>query len=231
MILDKAGQKGTGKWTVESALDLGMPIPTIGAAIDARILSGMKAERVTASTVIASATSGRLEGDAREMVAAVHDSLRGAMVCAYAQGLALLRVASVDYGWAVDLPEIARIWKGGCIIRAQLLDTLMHVFERAPDLQNLLVDADVGPWLQEAEGGWRRTVTAAVTAGIPVPAMSSALTYFDGYRTARLPQNLTQAQSDFFGAHTYQRSDRPDAAFVHTDWASVIESVAQSAAG
>jgi 6-phosphogluconate dehydrogenase len=128
----------------------------------------------------------------------------------------------------VDLREIARIWKGGCIIRARLLDTLMHAFERAPDLPNLLLDVDLRLWLSEAERGWRRTISAAVAAGIPVPAMSAALAYFDSYRSARLPQNLTQAQRDFFGAHTYQRVDRPDAGFVHTDWQSVIE---QSARG
>ena len=231
MILDQAGQKGTGKWTVESALDLGVPIPTIAASIDARILSSLKGERVTASTVFASATTGRVASDGREMVAAIHDALRGAMVCAYAQGMSLLRVASAEYGWGVDLREIARIWKGGCIIRARLLDTLMHAFERAPDLPNLLLDADVRPWLSEAERGWRRTVSAAVAAGIPVPAMSSALAYFDGYRSARLPQNLTQAQRDFFGAHTYQRVDRPDTEFVHTNWRREIEQSAGGARG
>ena len=228
MILDQAGQKGTGKWTAESALDLGVPIPAIAAAMDARVVSGMKGERVTASTQIPSATTGALVGDPREMTAAIHAALRAATVCAYAQGMSLLRVASIAYDWNVELREIARIWKGGSIIRARLLDTLMHAFERAPDLPNLLLDADLRPCLSEAERGWRRTVAAAVAAGIPVPAMSAALAYFDSYRSARLPQNLTQAQRDFFGAHTYQRMDRPDAGFVHTDWRSVIE---QSAGG
>ena len=223
MILDQAGQKGTGKWTAQSALDLGVPIPAIAAAIDARVMSGLKGERVTASTRIVSAADGRVGGDEREMVAAVHDALTGAMVCCYAQGMSLLGVASREYGWGVDLREIARIWKGGCIIRARLLDTVMHGFERAPDLPNLLLDAGVRRWLSEAEGGWRRAVSGAVTAGIPVPAMSAALAYFDAYRSERLPQNLTQAQRDFFGAHTYQRVDRPDGEFVHTDWRSVIE--------
>jgi 6-phosphogluconate dehydrogenase len=222
MILDQAGQKGTGKWTVQSALDLGVPIPTIAAAIDARVLSGMKGERVTASTRIAGATTGRLVGEPREMTAAIHAALRAATVCSYAQGMSLLRAASGEYGWKVELREVARIWKGGCIIRARLLDTLMHAFERAPDLPNLLLDAEIGSTLSEVERGWRRTVAAAVAAGIPVPALSAALAYFDSYRSARLPQNLTQAQRDFFGAHTYQRVDRPDAGFVHTDWRSVI---------
>ena len=223
MILDQAGQKGTGKWTVESALDLGVPIPTITAAIDARLLSSMKAERVVASGRLSSVTTERVTGDARAMTAAVHDALRAAMVCSYAQGMSLLRVASREYRWNVSLREIARIWKGGCIIRARLLDTLMHAFERAPDLPNLLLDADVRPWLSEAERGWRRMVSAAAEAGIPVPSMAAALAYFDSYRSARLPQNLTQAQRDFFGAHTYQRIDRPEAGFVHTEWREVIE--------
>ena len=227
MILDRAGQKGTGKWTAQSALDLGVPIPTIAAAIDARILSSMKEERVTASARIDSEATGRVIGEPREMTAAIHDALRATMVCAYAQGMSLLRVASGEYRWKVELREIARIWKGGCIIRARLLDTLMQAFERVPELPNLLLDADVRPWLSEAERGWRRTVSAAIAAGIPAPATSAALAYFDSYRSARLPQNLIQAQRDFFGAHTYQRVDRPDAGFVHTDWPSMIPPAAR----
>ena len=223
MILDKAGQKGTGKWTAQSALDLGVPIPTIAAAIDARVMSSMKGERVTASAQIASGSTGRIAGEPREMTAAIHAALGAATVCAYAQGMSLLRVASTANEWQVELREVARIWKGGCIIRARLLDTLMCAFERVPDLSNLLLDAEVGLMLREAEHGWRRTVAAAIVAGIPVPAMSAALAYFDSYRSARLPQNLTQAQRDFFGAHTYQRVDRPDAEFVHTDWRSAVE--------
>ena len=230
MILDRAEQKGTGKWTVESALDLGVPTPTITAAIDARLLSGLKGERVRASSRLSSITAGRVTGDARALTAAVHDALRAAMVCSFAQGMSLLRVASGEYAWNVSLREIARIWKGGCIIRARLLDTFMHAFERAPDLPNLLLDADVRRWMSEAERGWRRTVSAAVDAGIPVPSMAASLEYFDSYRSARLPQNLTQAQRDFFGAHTYQRADRPDAGFVHTEWREVIEQSARGAA-
>ncbi|MGK2962109.1 MAG: NADP-dependent phosphogluconate dehydrogenase [Gemmatimonadaceae bacterium] len=221
MILDQAGQKGTGKWTVEAAFDLGVPVPTIAAAIDARIVSSLKAERVTASTVISSGTPGRTGGDKRDMVTGIRDALYGAMACSFAQGMSLLRVASMEYGWSVDMREIARIWKGGCIIRARLLDTLMHAFERAPDLPNLLIDADIRSLVSGTERGWRSTVSAGIAGGIPLPAMTAALSYFDGYRTARLPQNLTQAQRDFFGAHTYQRIDRPEAGFVHTDWASL----------
>lgn len=222
MILDQAGQKGTGKWTVEAALGLGVPIPTIAAATDARILSSLKDERVIASTTLSSSTSGRIVADDRgDMVTAVHSALQGAMVCSFAQGLSLLLVASKEYGWDVDLREIARIWRGGCIIRARLLDSLMHAFERAPDLPNLLLDADIRGVVPEIERGWRSAVSAGVAAGIPLPAITAALSYFDGYRTARLPQNLTQAQRDFFGAHTYQRVDRPEAGFVHTDWTSL----------
>ena len=165
MILDQAGQKGTGRWTAQSALELGVPIPTIAAAVDARILSSMKDERVDAGTRLRSAASGRLAGDAREMTDAVHDALRATMVSAYAQGMSLLGTASGEYGWRVDLGEIARIWKGGCIIRARLLDTLMHAFERAPDLPNLLLDADVRPgcWRRKPGGGarWRRRLQRA----------------------------------------------------------------------
>ena len=224
MILDQAGQKGTGKWTAQVALDLAVPIPTIAAAIDARVLSSMKAERVRAAAQLAGAPAPPVAGDeARDVVAAVRDALAAATVCAYAQGLALLRAASAEYGWGVSLREVARIWKGGCIIRARLLDPIMHAFKRAPDLPNLLLDADVGPRVREAEGAWRRAVQTAVEREVPVPALSASLAYFDGYRSARLPQNLTQAQRDYFGAHTYQRVDRPDAGPVHTDWQALLE--------
>jgi 6-phosphogluconate dehydrogenase len=221
MILDKAGQKGTGKWTAQVALDLGVPIPTIAAAIDARVLSSMKAERVAASALLTSVTKPRW-GGAPDLAMRVRDGLAAATICSYAQGMALLRIASAEYRWGVDLREIARIWKGGCIIRARLLDTIMLAFERAPDLTNLLIDANISARVHDAEVGWRRTVEMATAHGIPVPAMSASLAYFDSYRTAVLPQNLTQAQRDLFGAHTYQRVDRPDAAFVHTDWQALI---------
>ena len=222
MILDQAGQKGTGKWTAQVALDLGVPIPTIAAAIDARVLSSMKAERVTASALLTSVTKPRTGGDSPDLLMHVRDALAAATICSYAQGMALLRVASAEHRWGVDLREIARIWKGGCIIRARLLDTIMLAFERAPDLTNLLVDANISARVRDAEVGWRRTVETATAHGIPMPAMSASLAYFDSYRTAVLPQNLTQAQRDLFGAHTYQRIDRPDAGFVHTDWQALI---------
>jgi 6-phosphogluconate dehydrogenase len=237
MILDQAGQKGTGKWTAQVALDLGVPIPTIAAAIDARVLSSMKAERVRASAQLvstriaseefASAGTHREKG---ELVAAVASALAAATRCAYAQGMALLRVASAEHQWHVDLREIARIWKGGCIIRARLLDTIMHAYERDADLPNLLLDADIRPRMLEVEQAWRRTMQMAVAHSIPVPAVSASLAYFDSYRTAVLPQNLTQAQRDYFGAHTYQRIDRPDAGFVHTDWQALVPTRATGAA-
>ncbi|CAN5162450.1 NADP-dependent phosphogluconate dehydrogenase [soil metagenome] len=224
MILDQAGQKGTGKWTAQAALDLGVPVPTISAAIDARVLSSMKAERVRASELLASAAMPHVAGDTHELVAAVRDALGAATICAYAQGLVLLRAASIQYEWNVELREIARIWKGGCIIRARLLDPIMQAFERDPGLSNLLLDADIRPRVLQAERAWRRTVQMAIEHGIPVPALSASLAYFDSYRSAVLPQNLTQAQRDLFGAHTYQRVDRPEAGFVHTDWPSLIAS-------
>ncbi len=226
MILDQAGQKGTGKWTAQAALDLGVAIPTIAAAIDARVLSSMKAERVRASEQLASAATPHVAGDTHELVDAVRDALGAATVCAYAQGLALLRAASAEYDWNVELREIARIWKGGCIIRARLLDPIMQAFERDSELPNLLLDADIRPRVLQAERAWRRTVQMAVEHGIPAPAFSASLAYFDSYRSAVLPQNLTQSQRDLFGAHTYQRVDRPEAGFVHTDWPALIASTA-----
>ena len=221
MVLDQAGQKGTGKWTAQVALDLGVPIPTIAAAIDARVLSSMKAERVQASEQITSATTTRIEGDAHELIAVVRDGLAAATLCAYAQGMALLRAGSTEHRWDVNPREIARIWTGGCIIRARLLNPIMQAFELVPDLPNLLLDADIRSRVVAAERAWRRTLQTAVEHGIPVPALAASLAYFDSYRTARLPQNLTQAQRDYFGAHTYQRTDRPEG-FVHSDWPALI---------
>ena len=226
MILDQAGQKGTGKWTAQVALDLGVPIPTIAAAIDARVLSSMKAERVAASAQLTSITKPRVGGDSPDLLMRARDALAAATICSYAQGMALLRVASAEHKWGIDMREIARIWKGGCIIRAKSLDSIMQAFAHAPALINLLLDHEIGARVQDAEIGWRRTVEMATAHGIPMPAMSASLAYFDSYRTAVLPQNLTQAQRDLFGAHTYQRIDRPDAGFVHSDWPALIAATA-----
>ncbi|HYH06653.1 MAG TPA: NADP-dependent phosphogluconate dehydrogenase [Thermoanaerobaculia bacterium] len=214
-VLDKAGQKGTGKWTAQVALDLGVPIPTIAAAIDARVLSSMKSERVLASSSLRAETGAA----AAVTVQDIHDALYAAKICSYAQGFALMQAGSREWNWNLDLREIARIWKAGCIIRAKFLDSIMRAFERRADLPNLLLDEA----FVIAQPAWRRAVTFAQNAGIATPAFSASLAYFDSYRTADLPQNLTQAQRDFFGAHTYQRNDRgEDAPFIHTNWSAGV---------
>jgi 6-phosphogluconate dehydrogenase len=220
MVLDKAGQKGTGKWTAQVALDLGVPVPTIAAAIDARALSSMKAEREVASQLIFSSVQSTYTGDKREMIQAVHDALYASKICSYAQGMNLIRAGSQEWQWEINLRELARIWKGGCIIRAAFLDPIMRAYERHPELPSLLLDYDFMTWIRKSEQSWRRLVATAVQLGIPVPALSASLSYFDSYRSAQLPQNLTQAQRDYFGAHTYHRVDRPAAGPVHTNWAS-----------
>ncbi len=222
LILDKAGQKGTGKWTAQVALDLGVPIPTIAAALDARALSSLKDERVIASRLLKSTASTPYSGDKRELIDAVHDALYAAKICSYAQGMSLIRAGSNEWQWNINLREMARIWKGGCIIRARFLNSIMRAFERQPGLPNLLLDAEFLSWIHKAERSWRKVIGIAVAGGIPVPALSASLSYFDSYRSAHLPQNLTQAQRDFFGAHTYQRADRPGAGLVHTDWVSLL---------
>jgi 6-phosphogluconate dehydrogenase len=217
VVLDKAGQKGTGKWTAQVALDLAVAIPTIAAAIDARVLSSLKDERVAASKVLTGPAPKRpADAERRQVIDDLADGLYAARICGYAQGMALIRAGSDQYEWKINLAEIGRIWKGGCIIRARLLDPVRHAFEAQPDLVNLLLDPAIRDIVHQAEAGWRRTVARAVDAGIPMLAHSSALAYFDSYRTARLPQSLTQAQRDAFGAHTYERIDKPGA--VHSEW-------------
>jgi 6-phosphogluconate dehydrogenase len=216
-IEDKAGQKGTGKWTAQIALDLAVAIPTIAAALDARVLSSLKDQRVAASGKLpAPETRAPFAAGGRAWIDDLRDALHGARVCSYAQGMALIAAGSAEYGWNVNLAEMARIWKGGCIIRARLLDPVRAGFGKDPALPNLLVDDAIGAELQRASAGWRRTVAAAASAGIPLPAISASLAYFDSYRTARLPQNLTQAQRDAFGAHKFERAGTPG--FVHFEW-------------
>ncbi|HXG64917.1 MAG TPA: NADP-dependent phosphogluconate dehydrogenase, partial [Blastocatellia bacterium] len=157
-------------------------------------------------------------GDRQAMIAAVHDALYASKICSYAQGMNLIRAGSDEYKWDINLGELSRIWKGGCIIRAQFLDKIKQAYQRRPDLPNLLVDPDFKAWVLEAQPRWRQAVATAQMAGIPIPAMAASLAYFDTYRTANLPLNLTQAQRDFFGSHTYQRTDRPEAGFIHTEW-------------
>jgi 6-phosphogluconate dehydrogenase len=171
---------------------------------------------VAASKVVRGVTSE--VGDRSALVDAIHDALLASKICSYSQGMNLIRAGSDKYKWGISLKEMARIWKGGCIIRARLLDSIMRAYERTPNLPNLLVDEEFEKRLHDAQPGWRRSVVAAVALGIPVPAMTASLAYFDSYRTARLPQNLTQAQRDAFGAHTYERTDKPGGGFVHSEW-------------
>jgi 6-phosphogluconate dehydrogenase len=214
-VLDKAGQKGTGKWTAQVALELGVPIPSIAASIDARVLSSMKEERVKASEVL---RGPKFDGHVDDLVQSVHDALYAAKVVAYAQGMDLIDAASREYSWHINLREMARIWKGGCIIRARFLDSIMKAYERRSDLPNLMLDQEFSDAIHSRQTKWRDLVCVAQQHGIPVGGMASGLNYFDSYRTADLPQNLTQAQREAFGAHTYQRKDDPSGAFVHTDW-------------
>jgi 6-phosphogluconate dehydrogenase len=224
LILDTAEQKGTGRWTSQNALDLGSPIPTIDAAVFARTMSSMKNQRVAASDV--------LHGPSTETIAAATDALDRdsvladleagllfAKISSYAQGMALLRAASENYTWNLNLSEIARIWKAGCIIRAKLLDPIMQAFSGEPQPANLLLAPNFVDTVNAGAGACRAVVSLARAIGIPVPAHSASLDYFDSYRTASLPANLTQGQRDFFGAHTYRRTDR-DGVF-HTEWSAV----------
>jgi 6-phosphogluconate dehydrogenase len=215
VILDKAGQKGTGKWTTQAALDLGVPIPTITAAVDARILSSMKDERTKAETILGPAHPAPA-ADAKGLVADVEAALYAAKVISYAQGLAMLSAASREFNYGLKLEEIARIWKGGCIIRATLLDRIMGALRANPTLPNLLLDPGFAKEIREALPAWRRVVSLAVANGIAVPAMSASLAYYDTYRRGRGPAYLIQAQRDYFGAHTFERTDREGS--FHLEW-------------
>ncbi len=217
-VLDKAGQKGTGRWTARVAIEHGVPIPSIVAAIDARVLSSQKSERIAASAVLEGPAGPAYEGDTETLVSLVHDALYAAKIVAYAQGMDLIGELSRVHEWSVNLREVARIWKGGCIIRARFLDTIMTAYERNAQLSNLLLDDVLREGVQSRQTAWREVVGLAQRAGIPVAGMASGLSYFDSYRTADLPQNLTQAQRDAFGSHTYQRKDDPTGPFEHTDW-------------
>jgi 6-phosphogluconate dehydrogenase len=218
LVLDKAGQKGTGKWTAQVALDVGVPIPSISAAIDARVLSSMKSERVGASKKLTGPSEPTQPGDRTKLIQAVHQALYASKICAYAQGMSLIAAASKVENWGIDLKEMARIWKGGCIIRARFLDSIMRAYERRPDLPNLLLDDEFGGAVTTAQPAWRQVVGLAAHTGVPVLAFGASLSYFDSYRAAELPQNLTQAQRDAFGAHTFERVDHPDRGFMHFDW-------------
>jgi len=218
MILDSAKQKGTGRWAAQEALDLGVPVPTIMAALFARNISSMKDTRIIAGTILEGPEKAELDINATEFVSAVHDALTASILCAYAEGMHLISTASGEYGWNVNLSETARIWKGGCIIRSSLLDMIMEAYGAQNGPGNLLLADGFRELIRKAQKGWRLAVRSAIQGGIPVPAIQASLAYYDSYRTVSLPQNLTQAQRDAFGAHTYIRRDRPEEGPVHTDW-------------
>ncbi|MBC8029810.1 MAG: NADP-dependent phosphogluconate dehydrogenase [Pyrinomonadaceae bacterium] len=222
LVLDKAGQKGTGKWTSQIALDLGVPIPTIDAAIVARTLSAQKEARVEASKQINGLTTGHHGQLSEAMRKGVHDALYAAKICSYAQGMNLIKAGSDEFGWNINLSEVARIWQGGCIIRAKFLGEIKEAYLRNPSLPNLLLDAEFKSKINRTQTGWRLVVSTALQQGLSALAMSSSLGYFDMFRTANLPLNLTQAQRDFFGSHTYERVDKPELGFVHTEWEELL---------
>jgi 6-phosphogluconate dehydrogenase len=215
LIQDKAGQKGTGKWTSQVALDLGVATPTINAAVESRILSAYKEERVRASKLLKGPRL-RYRGGRQELIDGVHDGLYASKICSYAQGMAMLRAASQEYNWDLNLGEIARIWKGGCIIRAAFLDKIKQAYQRDANLANLLMDHEFAEAIMSRQGAWRMIVQTAARMGVAVPASAASLGYFDSYRRDRLPANLIQAQRDLFGAHTYERIDKPGT--FHTEW-------------
>jgi 6-phosphogluconate dehydrogenase len=215
LILDEAQQKGTGKWTSQNALDLGAPTPTINAAVESRIISSFKAERESASKILVG-PEPKTMGSNPALIASVGSALYAAKICSYAQGFALMRSASKEYGYNLNFAEIARIWRGGCIIRARFLNDIRDAFTRNPDLPNLMIDPEFTRTLNSSQAALRKVVALAAESGIPALAFSSALAYFDAYRSERLPANLTQAQRDYFGAHTYRRIDREGS--FHTEW-------------
>jgi 6-phosphogluconate dehydrogenase len=217
LILDKAGQKGTGKWTVDSATDNGVPLTLIAEAVFARCLSAQKDERVAAEKVLKGPETQTLP-DRAAFIADVEMALYASKICSYAQGYALMAAQAQASNWTLNNGGIALMWRGGCIIRSAFLGKIKEAFDRNPKLVNLLVDPFFAAEVQRAQPGWRRAVAAGVMAGIPLPAMGAALSYFDGYRTGRLPSNLLQAQRDYFGAHTYERVDKPRGQFFHTNW-------------
>jgi len=216
-ILDVAGQKGTGKWTVINALDLGMPLTLIGEAVFARCLSAMKEDRVAASALLKGPDS-KYQGDRKAFVQAIRQALYASKIISYAQGFMLMEQAAREYKWQLNYGGVALMWRGGCIIRSQFLGKIKEAYTKNPKLKSLLLDPYFLKELQERQVGWRQVVSKAAELGIATPCFNTALTFFDGYRTARLPANLLQAQRDFFGAHTYERIDKPRGQFFHTDW-------------
>lgn len=216
-ILDTAGQKGTGKWTAHAALDEGIPLTLIAEAVFARCLSAVKEERVTASGIL-KGSGGKYHGDRKELIGNIRNALYASKIISYAQGFSLMRAAAKTYGWELNFSEIALMWRGGCIIRSVFLDQISKAYSADPGLANLLLAPYFTQALISAQDGWRKVCAEAMLNGIPVPAMSSALSYYDGYRCENLPSNLLQAQRDYFGAHTYERVDSPRGQFFHTNW-------------
>ncbi|MDF7824987.1 decarboxylating NADP(+)-dependent phosphogluconate dehydrogenase [Pontiellaceae bacterium B12227] len=216
-ILDTAGQKGTGKWTAVSALDCGQPLTLIGEAVFARCLSALKDERVAASKVL-SGPAVSFDGDKAQMIEDLKQALYASKIVSYAQGYQLMRAAAEEHGWTLNNGEIALMWRGGCIIRSAFLGNIKQAFDTDPNLVNLLLDPFFKDAIETAQASWRRVIMKSVELGIPMPAISAALAYFDGYRSERLPANLLQAQRDYFGAHTYERLDKPRGEFFHTNW-------------
>jgi 6-phosphogluconate dehydrogenase len=216
-ILDTAGQKGTGKWTGVAALDLGIPLTLIGEAVFSRCLSAQKEERVAASKIL-SGPAVNFTGDKKAFIEDIRKALLASKIVSYAQGYVLMREAAREYGWNLNNGGIALMWRGGCIIRSVFLGKIKEAFDNNPELNNLVLDPYFKDKLEDAQESWRRVVATAVSNGIPVPAFSTALAYFDGYRCERLPANLLQAQRDYFGAHTYERTDKPRGEFFHTNW-------------
>ena len=226
-ILDTAGQKGTGKWTAISSLDEGVPLTLIGEAVYSRFLSALKEERVAASKVL-EGPKPSFTGDKKAFIEDVRQALYASKIVSYAQGYALMRAAAESHGWDLNYGGIALMWRGGCIIRSAFLADIKKAFDQNPHLANLLLDPFFKEKIAQAQESWRKVCAAAMLHGIPVPAFSAALSYYDGYRNARLPANLLQAQRDYFGAHTYERIDRPRGEFFHTNWTGQGGSTAAS---
>lgn len=216
-ILDSAGQKGTGKWTAVSALEMGIPLTLISEAVNSRFLSALKDERSYASGIL-SGPEYTFSGDKQAFVQNIHDALYASKIISYAQGYMLMKAAAAKYDWDLNYGGIALLWRGGCIIRSAFLGEINQAYDKNPELENLLLDDYFKNEIDLAQTGWRRVIASAAQAGITTPAMSSALAFYDGYRSERLPANLLQAQRDFFGAHTYERLDKPRGEFFHTDW-------------
>jgi 6-phosphogluconate dehydrogenase len=218
VILDKAGQKGTGKWTVGNAVEHGVVLSTVNAAVEARILSSMKDKRVAASKILPAVEVKPFTGDRQQFINDVRDALYASKIVSYAQGLDLLGTAGKFYNWNLNFGDIATIWRGGCIIRAAFLNRIKEAYEANPNLENLMLAPFFTEVFVKSQAGWRRAICAAVERGVAVPAFTASIGYYDSYRSARLPANLLQAQRDFFGAHTYERLDKPAGEFFHTNW-------------